>query len=117
MEQKLPVLASYKLAKLANKLNDQLKVIEEVRQGLIRKYGTPDEKGRGISVKQDSEGFEQFAAEFNELMEQEVEVIIEKVRLPEKVSSTCDSCKHVIDVPLMIEPNILMPLEEFIEVA
>ncbi len=117
MGQKFPVMVSYKLAKLASKLNEQLKVIEEVRNGLIKKYGEVDEKGQ-TSVKQDGENWAKFVEEFNELMTHEVEIpsLVEKVKLPEKVASTCDKCNHNMDKALEIEPQILMALDKFIEV-
>jgi len=115
VEQKFPVMVSYKLAKLVTKLNEQFKVIEEVRNGLIKKYGETDDKGT-ISVKQEGEGWTKFVEEFNELMSQEVEVVIEKVKLPEKVAATCDKCNHNMDKPFEIEPNILISLDKFVEV-
>lgn len=105
--KELPVKVSYGLAKLANKLQEQLKVLDDVRNGLVKKYGEPDKENPGqISVKQDSGNFEKFVAEVTELMNQEVEVVIEKVKLPQEVDGK----------PLQIEPNILMALMQFVEV-
>ena len=115
IEQKFPVMVSYKLAKLVKKLDEQFKVIEEVRTGLIKKYGETDDKGQ-IQVKPDGENFPKFAGEFNELMSQEVEMVIEKVKLPEKVASTCDACHHNMDKSFEIEPQTLIQLDKFIEV-
>ena len=100
IEQKFPVIVSYKLSKLAQKLNEQFKVVEEVRQGLIKKYGKADDKGQ-IAVSQESKDWVKFVDEFNELMAQEVEIVIEKVKLPETFE---------------IEPSILMALDKFVEV-
>ena len=115
MEQKFPVMVSYKLSKLVMKLNEPFKVIEEVRNGLIKKYGEADGKGN-TAVKQEGENWVKFLAEFNELMGQETEIVIEKVKLPEKVAATCDKCNHNMDKALEIEPKILMALEKFVEV-
>lgn len=107
MGKELPVKVSYGLAKMANKLNEQLKVIDDVRNGLIKKYGEADkERPQQISVKQDGENFEKFVAEVEELMNQKVEMVIEKVKLPQEVDGK----------PLQIEPNILMALMQFVEV-
>jgi len=115
--ERFPVKVSYGLAKMANKLNEQLKVIDEVRNGLIKTYGTPDpENPQQIRVDPTDKNFEKFAEEFNELMAQEVEIVFEKVRLPEKVAATCDKCSHNMDKMLEIEPNILMALEKFVEI-
>jgi len=115
IEQKFPVMVSYKLSKLVMKLNEQFKVIEEVRQGLIKKYGEADEKGN-TQVKPEDENFPKFVEEFNELMSQEVELVIEKVKLPEKVAATCDKCNHNMDKAFEIEPQILIALDKFVEV-
>jgi hypothetical protein len=111
---KWPVRTAYALAKMASKLNDQFKVIEDVRLGLIKRYGEVNEKGN-TEIKQTvlKDGIETpnplwaaFVGEFNELMGQEVEIVVEKVKLPQKTGTT--------DVE--IEPNILLALEKFIEV-
>ncbi|KKN62200.1 hypothetical protein LCGC14_0514790 [marine sediment metagenome] len=117
MEIKLPVRASYNVAKLAIKLNDKLRAIEETKNGLIKKYGKPGKDKPGqIEVHPDSEGFMPFVTEMNELMLVEEEVVFTKIQLPESVTSTCDKCSHNMDRPLEIEPSILMALEKFIEV-
>ena len=100
IEQKFPVMVSYKLSKLVMKLNEQFKVIDEVRTGLIKKYGETDEKGN-TQVKQESESFPKFVEEFNELMAVEHTIDVEKVKLPE---------------PFEIEPSVLMALDKFVEV-
>lgn len=107
MGKELPVKVAYGLAKMANKLNEQFKVIEDVRMGLIRKYGEADkENPQQIAVKLESENYPKFVAEVTELMNQEVEVVIEKVKLPQEVDGK----------PLQIEPSILMALMQFVEV-
>ena len=100
LEERLPVKCSYKLAKLANKLESALKAIEKVRSGLVKKHGEKNEKGQ-MQVKEGSAGYDLFVDEFNELMALEVEIIADKVQLPED---------------LTIEPRTLMALEKFIEV-
>ena len=102
LQEKLPVKTSYGLAKLASKLNDQLQVIEKVRQGLILTYGenNPDNPIQ-IRVDPQSEGFSKFAEELGELMTQEVEIVFEKVTLPDT---------------LEVEPSVLMALEKFVKV-
>ena len=137
--EKFPVKTSYGLAKLANKLNDQLQVIEKVRQGLFQTYGEPDPKNQTQltmqsaieerddegNVKQDAEGnpitipnpkFPKFAEELGELFSQGVEIVFDAVTLPEKVAATCDKCNHNMDKALEVKPAILMALEKFIKV-
>jgi len=101
LKEKLPVKTSYGLAKLAAKLNDQLGVIEKVRQGLIQTYGekNPDNPMQ-IRVNPQSEDFPKFASEMGELMAQEIEIVFEVVALPDT---------------LEVEPVTLMALEKFVK--
>jgi len=103
MAEKMPVKVSYGLAKLAAKLNDQLQVIEKVRQGLIQTYGEKNPNNpMQIRVDPQNKGFPKFASELGELMSQEVEIVFEKVTLPDM---------------LEVEPVTLMMLDKFITVA
>jgi len=138
MQIKWPMGVSFKLAKLAKTIQDELRVIEELRNNLIKEYGTPDEANPNqitvptIIEKLDDKGevvmekdkpvmvpnpnFAKFLDEVGELMAQEVKMVAEKVKLPEKVASTCDKCNHNMDKALEIEPSILMLLDKFVEV-
>ena len=120
---KLPVRASLQTAKFANKVSEKLKAIDEVRQGLIKTHGTKGEQGNFEVIgpndakgRKQSPTWEQFVKEFIELMAIEEEFVFEKIRIPEKVTGTCDAYKHNMDVTLQIEPSILMALEKFVEV-
>ena len=117
MEQKFPVMVSYRLAKMASKLNEQLKIIDDVRSGLIKTHGVADKDNpKQMSVPLGSKGFDKFMDELAELMNQEIAVEFDKVKLPEKVGGTCDSCNHNMDRMLEIEPNVLVALDKFVEV-
>lgn len=116
---KLPVKTSLKVAKLANKLRQPFSIIDGERNKLVQKYGTQDKETKLLSVQPDNENAPAFFKEFNELMEIEwdEDFELERVRLPEKITGTCDKCHHNMDVSFLIEPEILMPLaEHFIEV-
>jgi len=115
LKVRLPVKSSIQIAKLSRKFNDVLKDIDVVRRNLIDKYGTPAERG-GKEVKADSEDYSKFMAEFDELLDLEVTIQADKIRLPENISSTCDACHHNMDRPLEIEPWILAVLDKFVEV-
>lgn len=105
-QMELPVKTSLQVARLAIKFGEQFKVIEDVRNGLIRKYGKPDEKTKQISVEPKNKDFPKFVADFNELMAQTTELVFDKVKLPSMVDGK----------PFQIEPSILVPLEKFVEV-
>lgn len=116
MQEKMPVRTSYGIAKLVNKLAEPLKVIEDVRSGLVKKYGKQDGAGQGWKVEVGTENFEKFTSEFTELLDQEVQIVFDKVRLPEKIAATCDACHHNMDKEFEIEPIILMALDKFVEI-
>lgn len=114
MAGKFPVKTAYALAKLGIKLNEPLAVIDQVRKGLIDKYVPKDERGRqktkqgdgGMVFDMPPEAEAKLNEEFSELLDQSVEVVFEKVKLPE------GSDGKVIEV----EPVILMALMKFVEV-
>ena len=105
LKEKFPVKVSYGLAKLAAKLNDQLQVIEKVRQGLIQTYGEKDpDNPTQTRVLPQSEGFQKFATEYGELMAKEVEIVFDVVEIPSTIE-------------LKIEPSILLNLLKFIKMV
>lgn len=96
----LPVITSLKVAKLADKVQTAYRIIDEVRLGLVRKYGSENESGR-MRVLENSPEWEGFLAEYVELMEQEIELVFDVIDLPPDLD---------------IEPSILMGLLPFVEV-
>ena len=101
----LPVRTSIAMAKLIGKINEAYQAIDKVRTGLVNKYGESDEKTRQTTVKPDSENFPKFMEEYNELMSQKTELVIEKVKLPQNVNGN----------PVVVKPLTMMSLEKFIE--
>lgn len=100
MGQKFPIKTSLALSRLVHKLDSELRVINDVRQGLFQKYGTKEPEGLMVKAGNPNKG--KFDEEHAELMAQVVEVVFEKVKLPESVE---------------IEATDAMLLEKFIEVA
>ena len=104
---RLPVRVAFELAQLARKLNSHREDIESVRVGLIKTYGGVDKDNpKQMSVPEDSENYPQFAKEMDELFDQEIEVVFQKVKLPEEVDG----------VAILIEASVLMALQKFVEV-
>lgn len=101
MAVKLPVKTSYELAQLAHKLKNQIQIIDEVRDRLIATYGKPATNIPGGSqITPADEGFPKFAEELGELLDQEIEIEFNIVKLPPT---------------LEIEPYVLMALDKFVE--
>ena len=121
IEGKLPVKTSSDLAKLTIKLDEPLKVYDQVRKGLVETYqiyNEPDGEGNQlIKTKGKAEDLAKFISEMNELLALEVEIVVSKVKLPEKIAGTCDACHHNMDVPLQVETSVLIALDRFVEVG
>ncbi len=103
-KQKLPVKASLAVLKLVRKLNEHLIPAEEVKNNLIKQYGSVPvdaPNSEQISIQPGDANFPKFAEEFSELVLQEVEIVIEKITLPDT---------------LEIEAAVLVALEKFIKV-
>ena len=98
-----PVKVSYGLVRLSAKMGEQFAIIEECRVGLVRKYGTEGENGE-TGVKEGTPEHERFVEEYNELMAQEVELVVQKVRLPSEVDGKA----------MLVEPMTLIALEGFV---
>ena len=75
LDTELPVTVSYKMMKLVNKLNDELKTIENQRVKLVKKYST-EEQG---TVSEDNKN--KFLQEFSVLLETEIDLDWEKIPL------------------------------------
>ena len=102
VSMKFPVKTSLALVKLVQKLNEHLVPAEQVKDGLVKTYGKPDpNNSQNITIQPGDENWPKFAEEFAELMTQEVEVVFQKVQLPDT---------------LEIEPAVVMALEKFITI-
>ena len=77
----LPIKLAYSLSKSVKKLEGEVKIVEEQRIALLKKYGTsPDEKGNVTVLP---ENIEFFVKDFNGLLEVEVDIDITPVKLSE----------------------------------
>lgn len=77
-DKELPVLTAWKLAKASRILTDEFESYEEVRKGLVKKFGKKDEYGN-YQVKPES--LEKFQDEMNKILEQEVTVDVPLISL------------------------------------
>lgn len=84
MAVKLPVGVSFRLARLARVIGDEVKLIYSERDKLIRKYGATDEKGNA-SIKPESANWSAYTTDVNALFAQELPIDVEPVELPATV--------------------------------
>ena len=100
--KEIPVGIGYQLMILKDAFDRQLKITEPIRKQLITRYGEPDPTAPGQSfVNSTSEKHPKFTEEINELMDMEIEIDFQAVKLPDT---------------LQISPLALRALKRFIRV-
>ena len=80
----LPVKTAYYLARASSKLEGEGKAFESSRLRLLNRYGKKNEAGELITSKEGQVEFDDFNAfvpEFEELVSQEIDVDIEKIKI------------------------------------
>lgn len=76
IDKEIPIKAAWKLNRLVKGFDKELGEIEEFRVGLVQKLGEEGEDGQ-VSVPEDK--MEDFVAQFNELLNQEVTIDFEAI--------------------------------------
>jgi len=100
VKKEMPAAVSYQLAKFIKKMSEELIIVEEQRIKLVKKYSVAeDDTEQSTMVAPEHQ--EQFMKEFSDLLEQEVEIDFE----PVKLSSLGD---------IVISPVDLVKLEKII---
>ena len=107
---------SIKLRKLRQLLSPFQEVIDDVRNGLIRKHGQEALKGSGqLEIigpndsrgREMSESYPKFVSDLNELLGKEIVVDFEKIKLPSKIDGK----------PISFSANDMDRIDKFIEVG
>lgn len=94
-DTKFQAKVSYRLKRIADKLEPILKTYNEKRNDLVKEYGTKDEDSDVISVK-DPENLKLFVEKLNEILEVEEEVDITPIP-SEMLGDTEVEPKHLVD--------------------
>jgi len=81
-ELNIPAKIGIRIARLIRKLAEEIQTIDNQRNLLVKKYG--EEKDGQIVVKQDK--LMDFITEFNDALEQEIEIEGEKIKIPGDVN-------------------------------
>lgn len=100
-EVKLPIRASFKIARFLNSVKSEIQTFEETRLKLAQEVGTPNEDGQSFSIPEDK------AADFTKQVVDLLQVDINTPALSLKVSEFGESTE--------IESNILLSLANVIE--
>lgn len=107
LKERLPVKTSLALAKLQAEINRHRGPIEATRLTLVTRYGKENGKPGQFIVERASAEFPQFAREYEALMNETCELTADKIKLPTDVDGK----------PFTIEPEVLLPLLDFVEVG
>lgn len=104
MEQPLPIKASYKLAGIVKKVDEENARFEEVRQASLKNFGTKDESGNlqideNNNVKFTQENLIEFSKQLAELGQEDVEFQSIKISdLGDKVELTPSEMLIIADL-------------------
>jgi len=98
-QQKFPLSTLFKLRKNYTELEAAIKLFEEKRKELFEKYGTQKEKGEMV-ISEENE--KTYFTEINAILEEEVEIDVQKLDLPatyEMTISDLAKIDYVINIP------------------
>lgn len=98
IDQDLPIATAYKLSKLAKAVREELSSIEEARIKLIQKYGEDTEGS--WKVKKENEP--KFHEEMAELLDQEVELNCDPIKVADLGASFTLSAIDVANLDTLI---------------
>lgn len=98
---KLSAVAAFRLAKDVRLINDELTTYNTAHNDLIKKYGSENEDGN-YQIKADDPKFQDYAVEETELLNEEVDLDIQQVKLNELGNA------------FEIEPKFMADLIDFI---
>jgi hypothetical protein len=83
VDKEIPVALAYKLSKNLRTLGGEMEIITNLRMKLFEKYGDKDAIPGQIVVPEGTDNHAKFIQEMTELMNQPVEIEIDKVPLQE----------------------------------
>ena len=80
LAKELPAVSSFRLAKITEKINDELKVFNTVRQKLYEKYGDISEENP-TEIKLKEEHIDSFTEEIDKVLKEEVSLDVNKLKI------------------------------------
>jgi len=111
---KFPVKVGLGIAKLLITLQQPYVAIERERIKLVNHYGVVDTEKKTVTVDQSSPEYGDYSVEFGQLLSTywDDEFQFERVKLPEQITVTCGSCGKKTNINFIVDPQVLLPLEE-----
>jgi hypothetical protein len=95
----LPVLTAYKLSLAIKKVDPELKVAEETKNNLVKKYGTEKDGEYFIDTK-NKDVFDKFMSEWNKVIEKEADFDFEPIDINELAGMKISTASMVFLSPL-----------------
>lgn len=96
----LPIKLAFRFISLTKQIDEKLKVFEEARVELIKKYGIPTEDG-GVRVAE--ENVPAFNSEYSSLLSEQVELDIQKISLDAFPETLTLSATELVQIEWLIE--------------
>lgn len=81
VEEPIDALTSFRIGKAVSSVQSELETFEKTRQSMLEKYGTKTENGEGLEIKPESKNWKKFVTEYEELVNEEVEIDAKKVKI------------------------------------
>jgi len=81
VEEPMDALTSFRIGKAVSSVQSELETFEKTRQSMLEKYGTKMENGDGLEIKPESKNWKEFVTEYEELVNEEVEIDAKKVKI------------------------------------
>ena len=109
----LPVKTGIQIGLLAAKLQQPYIIIEGERRKLVNQFGIDNGHGeKTVDVTNPEYG--DFSLKFGELLMLDwiEDIAFEKAQIPTLMAGECPHCQKTINVPFVIDPQILLPLQE-----
>lgn len=102
-ENKIDSVFKFKLLTMLKEMSNSVTTFEEIRNEKIKEYGTIDDESGQYQIDQKSEDFKKFNDELLNLVDEEVEINISKIKLNDAIKYGLNSytLQNILDI---IEP-------------
>ena len=119
VEQQLPIRIAFRLTRLITRLNDEYTNLDETRRKLLEKYGTKIKESdpNNPSFTFEPENQEKFTKEFNELLEEQIEIDWEPISIDDLGTNLTLSVRELSSIGFIFKEMEDIVQEESQEVA
>lgn len=118
VEQKLPIKIAFRLTRLITRLNEEYNNLDTQRRKLLAEYGTQIKESdpQNPSFTFDPEGQENFTKEFNELLDEKIEIEWEAISIEDLGSEITLSVRELNSIGFIFREFAEIDTEESKEI-